>query len=278
MTQLMLIITWLIDRIIYVWGASGQNVYIQTVKGAYDPEGWIKQEETSSVNANRAIALYRAKKEAGAFPLFAMDCSGFICYVLKLLGILKPTARYNTKGLYSMCNSRPSREELKQGDLVFHARKPGDVSTIHHVGIYLGDGKVAESRGRDAGGCITDFDAHPADWDDSWNMYGRLNKMEPFVTPPSAEDDEPIYPDEPLPIKVCKPVLTGAGYAVMQDALNSLGYGPVDIDGKWGKKSQAAFESAVRTNIGAVSLDGTLHVEGVGDIKLTLKEDDADAS
>lgn len=268
MTELLSIILYLIDRIIYVWGASGQNVYIQTVNGNINPEGWIKQEETTSVNANRAITLYRSKKEAGVFPLFAMDCSGFVCYVLKLLGILKPTARYNTKGLYSVCNSHPTREELKQGDLVFHARKPGDVSTIHHVGIYLGDGKVAESRGRDAGGCITGFDARPADWDDSWNMYGRLDKMEPFVTLPEEDDA-----NEPLPIKVCKPILTGAGYAVMQDALNSLGYGPVDIDGKWGKKSQAAFENAVRTNIGAVSLDGTLHVEGVGDIRLTLKED-----
>ena len=278
MTQLMFIITWLIDRSIYVWGASGQNVYIQTVKGAYDPEGWITQEETSPNNAKRAINLYRQKKEAGVFPLFAMDCSGFICYVLKLLGILKPAARYNTKGLYSLCQVHPAREDLRQGDLVFHARTLGDVSTIHHVGIYLGDGSVAESRGRDAGGCITDFDAHPADWDDSWNMFGRLNKMEPFVTLPPAEDDEPIYPAEPLPIMVCKPILAGAGYAVMQDALNSLGYGPLDIDGKWGKKSQAAWESAARHNIGTITLDGSLHIEGIGDIKLTLKEDDADAS
>lgn len=278
MTELLSIIMHLIERIIYVWGASGQNVYIQKVGDAADPEGWIKQEETSSVNAKRAITLYRAKKEAGIFPLFAMDCSGFVCYILKLLGILKPTSRYNTKGLYTMCNSHPTREELKQGDLVFHARKPGDVSTIHHVGIYLGDGSVAESRGRDDGGCITDFDDHPADWSDSWNMYGRLDKMEPFVMLPPAEDDEPIYPAEPLPIMVCKPILTGAGYAVMQDALNSLGYGPLDIDGKWGKKSQAAWESAARHNIGTITLDGSLHIEGIGDITLSLKEDDADAS
>lgn len=275
MTALLDLIGSLIGRVIYVWGASGQNVYIQTVNGKVDPEGWIKQEETTSANANRAIMLYRAKKEAGTFPLYAMDCSGFVCYILKLLNIMKPTSRYNTKGLYAMCNSHPKREELRQGDLVFHARKPGDASTIHHVGIYLGDGTVAECRGRDYGVVITEFDDHPADWNDSWNMYGRLDKLTPYT-----EEYAPVteYPDKPMSLAVCKPASEGDGYAVMQRALNLLGYKDadgkiLDEDGVWGKRSDQAWRGAVANNIGTIALDGSLHIEGIGDITLTLKED-----
>ena len=275
MTALLDSINSLIGRVIYVWGANGEIVYLQTVNGKIDPEGWIKSKEASTANANRAIKLYRTLLADKVFPVYAMDCSAFVCFILKTFGLIKPIVDYNTKGLYAMCNSHPTREELRQGDLVFHARKPGDASTIHHVGIYLGDGTVAECRGRDYGGVISEFDDHPADWSDPWNMFGRLNKLAPYT-----EEYAPVteYPDKPLSLAVCKPASEGDGYEVMQRALNLLGYkdadGKVlDEDGVWGKRSDQAWRGAVANNIGTIALDGSLHIEGIGDIKLTLKED-----
>lgn len=274
MTALRNLIDSLIGCVIYVWGANGEIVYLQGVNGKIDPEGWIKSKEASTANANRAIALYRRLLADKVFPAYAMDCSALVCFILKTFGLIKPTVDYNTKGLYSLCNSHPTREELRQGDLVFHARVPGDASTIHHVGIYLGDGTVAECRGRDYGGVITEFDDHPADWSDSWNMFGRLNKLAPYT-----EEYAPVtdYPDKPMSLAVCKPASEGDGYEVMQRALNLLGYkdadGKVlDEDGKWGPRSRQALNALMRDNLGDVSADITVRVGSVKDVRLRTAE------
>ena len=52
----------------YVWGARGQCLTDMS-----DPEKWIRNKETSSTNAERAI---RYMKKAGKRPLYAFDCSG----------------------------------------------------------------------------------------------------------------------------------------------------------------------------------------------------------
>ena len=64
----------------------------------------------------------------------------------------------------------------------------------------------------------------------------------------------------------------------MQEALNALGYtdaeGKVlDVDGKWGKRSRQAWDKSVAENLGAVSLDITLNIEGVCNKELVVKED-----
>lgn len=262
-----------IGRSAYVWGGQGEDICRMTVKGKYDPEGWIRSQETSTANANRAIATYRARLAEGCNPVWAVDCSGYVCMVLEALEVIKKGADYNTKGLYAKCDSHPTREELREGDLVFHTRT-GKAEGIHHVGFYMGDNRVSECRGRDDGCVVTDFDDHPADWNDSWNMFGRIDKLKPFLEP----IPEPTYPPEPLSLAVCKPVLTGDGYRLMQAALNWLGYtdadgNPLTEDGKWGKKSLSAWDKAVFLNMGAMTADVTLHIDGMPDITLTVQED-----
>ena len=38
-----------------------------------------------------------------------------------------------------------ARSALRPGDLVFYAHRPGDWRSIHHVGLYVGAGRMAEA-------------------------------------------------------------------------------------------------------------------------------------
>lgn len=73
----------------------------------------------------------------GATPR-CFDCSGFVEYVFAQEGIDLPrTAHQQYKSVTPI-----SREEAQPGDLVFFKYRNG---WIHHVGIYVGDGKVLHS-------------------------------------------------------------------------------------------------------------------------------------
>ncbi|WP_345351764.1 NlpC/P60 family protein [Actinoallomurus liliacearum] len=69
------------------------------------------------------------------------DCSGLVTYAWAKAGVRLvhyATTQYNA-------GPHPSRGELRPGDLVFFAHSPADPSTIHHVGIYIGNGQMVEA-------------------------------------------------------------------------------------------------------------------------------------
>lgn len=72
------------------------------------------------------------------------DCSGFVKYVHAQKGIDLP----RTSAQQYKATKRISKSEAVPGDLVFFHYRSG---YIHHVGIYVGDGKVLHSpkRGQD---------------------------------------------------------------------------------------------------------------------------------
>jgi len=234
------LLRWLMQWVniaIYVWGATGENVCAQLVKGVYDPEGWIISKEQTESKAKTAIALYRDRIAEGLNPVIAFDCSGLVTCLLRFLGILKPNARLNTKGLYAKCDSHPKRSELREGDLVFKSstEKPEDIT---HVGVYVGNGEVIESKGRAYGVVKTNINDYP------WNMYGRIDAIAEFTVP---------YQPEPVMYDVTKPIHEGEPYALMQKALNAGNYTdadgkPLEVDGKWGKRSRQAFDTMTALN------------------------------
>lgn len=241
---------------IYVWGAQGENVLAQP-----DPYGWIlAQEKNDETNAKRAYNLFLKRKSEGVNPILAYDCSGLIVAFLLDVGILKGDR--TAAALYSMCDVKmDNASNLRPGDFVCHysAQK----GYITHIGVYVGNSKIIEAKGRDYGVVETDIGSY------SWNRFGRLTALEPYLK------DEPV---EPMSLAVCKPVLSGDAYAAMQEALNALGYTDLDgnmltVDGKWGKRSRQAYDKCVAANLGTISFDGTLHVEGVCDKQMTLKEE-----
>lgn len=210
-----------VNRAIYVWGGQGQNLSEMN-----DPEKWIRSRETSETNANRAIALFKKRKADGVYPIRCFDCSGLIVYFLYDLHHAIPGDR-NARGLYQMCDV-VGKTAKTAGELVFFS-KTGESADISHVGVYIGGGKVIESIGRDYGVVETNVN------DRAWTYAGHLPELDPFLNDGAK-----------IKFEVAHPLYHGEPYLAMQEALNLAGYGELALDGKWGKKSQAAFDSLVK--------------------------------
>ena len=205
----------------YVWGAQGECV---SNMSSSEAQNWIRKMETSTTNANRAIDFM---KKSSKLPLYAFDCSGLIMKFLMERGYYK--SDMSSRGLYSACE-KIDRSDLEPGDLVF--RHNGE--RIHHVGVYVGDNMVIESKGRDDGVVMRLIDASGKSY---WNRYGRL----------AVITDEEVS-DKPIVVTMSDPMMRGAEIKVLQTALNSLGYDCGTADGIAGKKTLAAIAQFVEAH------------------------------
>ena len=106
-------------------------------------EGVIR-DEGGKIQAllKRALTLMGTPyRWGGTSPDSGFDCSGLVGYVFRTaLGIELPRV---SRDMASQANGQliASRDELKQGDLVFFGRK----GRINHVGIYVGEGRFLHS-------------------------------------------------------------------------------------------------------------------------------------
>jgi len=141
---------------IYVWGAQGETNI---------SEAWIRKRETSAQNAERAIKFWKKRVAEGKKNIAAYDCSGLIVYFLLKNGLIK--GDLSSRGLFDLCKELKGREELLPGDFLF--RHNG--VKIHHVGVYIGDGRVIEAKGRDDGVVERHIDQNSKNY---WNRYGRF--------------------------------------------------------------------------------------------------------
>jgi cell wall-associated NlpC family hydrolase len=69
------------------------------------------------------------------------DCSGLTRYAYAQAGIVIPR---QSRVQYAAL-PKVSSNDLQAGDLVFYAFDTGDPSTIHHVAMYLGGGRMIEA-------------------------------------------------------------------------------------------------------------------------------------
>lgn len=99
-------------------------------------------EAASSVNSSELVAtakdLIGIKYRGGGTTKAGFDCSGFVSYVYKDVGVGLPRT---SSGMYSS-GSKVNKSDLSSGDLVFFNTSGKGVS---HVGIYIGDGKFIHS-------------------------------------------------------------------------------------------------------------------------------------
>ena len=148
-----------VGRGVYVWGGNGE-----LLDAMDDPNAWIRRHEANAADANRAIALYEARRRAGIKEIRAFDCSGLVFWALRTVGVLQKDV--SSRGLYALCEP-VVKEDLKPGDLVFHH----DGKRIVHVGVCDGNAQI-ECRGRDEG---VVRNARRAGY---WNRFGRLRMAE----------------------------------------------------------------------------------------------------
>lgn len=85
---------------------------------------------------NIALSKLGSPYRWGAAGPNAFDCSGFTMWVYARVGVSLP---HSSRAQINY-GQRVSRDNLKPGDLVFFGR-----SQIHHVGIYIGDGRYVHS-------------------------------------------------------------------------------------------------------------------------------------
>ena len=94
---------------------------------------------------------------AGASPS-GFDCSGFVMYVYKKVGISLPHSSRMQAGY----GTAVSRDNLRVGDLIFF------YTPIHHVAIYIGDGKMVHAAGVGKGVRIDEV------WSRNYNCARRI--------------------------------------------------------------------------------------------------------
>jgi cell wall-associated NlpC family hydrolase len=73
--------------------------------------------------------------------IVGFDCSGLTQYAYARAGISIPR---NSRAQFSEL-PKVAASDLKAGDLVFWATNPSNPSTIHHVALYLGNGRIVHA-------------------------------------------------------------------------------------------------------------------------------------
>lgn len=233
---------------IYVWGAQGQDS--ETIS-----ESWIRRMETSQNNANRAIALWKRRRDEGKKELRAFDCSGLIVYFFQnLKGLLKSDTTAN--GLKGMCGLL-SKEQLLPGDFVFRVCTSGaDKGKAYHVGVVVDAEKnVIEAKGRDDGVVKRPLNVEAG----YWNAFGR-----PGFLKAEIEDGKPIPQSVHAGwelsrlLKKTSPLMKGEDVQAAQNALISKGYfcGSSGADGQYGSDTAEAVKRFQRAN--ALTTDGVV--------------------
>ncbi len=111
-----------------------------------------------TTQAQRNVAVAFAKKQVEARKPYvwgdegpkAFDCSGLVYAAYRAAGLGWPNWDRLNSALYSTYTMHVGLDELVPGDLLFYSYK-GTVSTIHHITIYAGGGKMWEANSKGKG-------------------------------------------------------------------------------------------------------------------------------
>ncbi|WP_189061561.1 C40 family peptidase [Longimycelium tulufanense] len=80
----------------------------------------------------------------GDYNKIGFDCSGLALYAYSQIGVMLP---HNTQLMWNQFQPAiTDRAKLQPGDLLMLGGRERSTSNVHHVGIYLGGGKVVEAQ------------------------------------------------------------------------------------------------------------------------------------
>lgn len=220
---------------IYVWGGQGQNYTKIT-------ESWIKSMETSTTNANRAIAYWKKQIAAGYEKVLrAYDCSGLGMYYLQNLEKIYSYDMSSNTMMKTLCTS-VTKANLKKGDWVFRTYTSGDnKGNAYHIGYVVDDAlNVVESKGRDDGVTKRSLNANGAGY---WNAFGRPKVFKEEIENTSSGTASVDILKITRKLKLETPYMRGDDVLWMQTRLTGLGYSVGTVDGVFGSKTKAAVQS-----------------------------------
>jgi len=111
---------------------------------------------TTQAQRDKAVAFAKAQVLArkpyiwGSEGPNSFDCSGLVYAAYKSAGLGWPNWDRLNSALYSTYTKHVSLKELVPGDLLFYSYK-GNISTIHHITIYAGNGMMWEANSKGKG-------------------------------------------------------------------------------------------------------------------------------
>lgn len=209
---------------------------------AYVNRGW------AGTDFDAAVAGWRSTD-------YATDCQGLLDSYLTYVCNDKTDINADTN--YRLwCNAKGPIDDITRdyviGEAVFVSNKNGKMTHVGWICGFDSDGTplVVEARGLRYGVVVTRLDDRP------WTHRGIMDKKFKY-----SEESEM----EKIKFEVTSPMLTGDAVQAMQTALSAAGYTDADgkaiaADGKWGKKSQAAFDAMI-ADYAAPAMDGPAPIE-----------------
>lgn len=181
----------------YVWGGNGTDM---TAMDDRTRKSWITKQEKRLESATYPLEdrisdiewLYSHLTDSGVNPVRGGDCSGFVYWCLKELGLQK--SDLSSRGFFGICK-QIDEADLRAGDLLFRwTDKNGDgafqESEIVHIGIYLGNGRSVDCAGRKKG-VLTNLTKGAG-----WQVFGRLKYFVDEVA--DTEEKTELDPSESL--------------------------------------------------------------------------------
>ncbi len=139
---------------------SQANTAAQTggQKSVWPDTGFNGRSTSRTTQAQRDKAVAFAKTQVLARKPYiwgsegpnSFDCSGLVYAAYKSAGLGWPNWDRLNSALYSGYTQHVSLKDLVPGDLLFYSYK-GNISTIHHITIYAGNGMMWEANSKDRG-------------------------------------------------------------------------------------------------------------------------------
>ena len=135
---------------------AGRAVLTPNQAKIWPDTGFTGRSSTRSTEEMRLAAVEYAKKQVLAKKNYVwgdegpntFDCSGLVYAAYKSAGLGWPNWDRLNSSLYWVATKRVPISEMVPGDLIFYSYK-GTVSTIHHIGIYAGEGMMWEAHNKD---------------------------------------------------------------------------------------------------------------------------------
>ena len=209
-----------------MWTQAKQNQKINYMVSNYGTS-WQKNGEAK--NSKYYNSALKGSKWIGHM---VADCSGLFVWAYKELG--SKDIYHGSNSIYNKCckakgvlteGKKEDKQPLLPGTAVF----TGTDKDRGHIGLYIGNGKVIEASGVDAGVCTSNVTAG------KWKWWGELK----LVNYGGEAEPEPD-PGDQLP--TLRRESKGPYVTKMQTELKQRGYdlGPYGIDGDYGKATEAA--------------------------------------